>query len=130
MRKHFCLYVIVALLMFTGTAFAQSRGSTPDADEKPGRPNANLSSAIQVGNRLYIAGITGNTAANKGDVKAQAAESLARIERTIKAAGYDYNDMNASYVDKLVKDRPSRATIGAGLMGAGSDVEIMFTAVK
>ncbi len=120
--------------------------TTPDEDGKPGRPNANLSSAIQVGNRLYVAGITGNTAANKGDVKAQAAESLARIGRTLKAAGHDYSnivdavvylpdlgkfaDMNASYVDKLVKDRPARATIGAGLMGAGSDVEIMFTAVK
>src|ERR1019366_4305947 len=43
--------------------------TTPNADGSAGTPNANLSSAIQVGRRLYVAGITGNTAANKGDVK-------------------------------------------------------------
>ena len=125
---------------------AKKAFTTPGEDGKPGTPNPSLSSAIQVGNRVYVAGITGNTAANKGDVKAQAAESLARIGRTLKAAGYDFNnivdavvylpdlgkfaDMNASYVDKLVKDRPARATVGAGLMGADAAVEIMFTAVK
>jgi reactive intermediate/imine deaminase len=120
--------------------------TTPGEDGKPGTANPNLSSAIQVGNRLYVSGILGNTAANKGDVKAQTAESLARIGRTMKAAGFDFNnivdgvvylpdltkfaDMNASYVEKLVKDRPTRATVGAGLMGADAAVEIMFTAVK
>jgi enamine deaminase RidA (YjgF/YER057c/UK114 family) len=120
--------------------------NTPGEDGKPGTANPNLSSAIQVGNRLYVAGITGNTASNKGDVKAQANEALARIGRTLKAAGYDFSDivdatvylpdltkfadMNAAYIDKLVKDRPARATVGSGLMGADAAVEIMFTAVK
>ena len=120
--------------------------TTPAEDGKPGTANPNLSSAIQVGNRLYVSGILGNTAANKGDIKSQTAESLARIGRTMKAAGFDFNnivdgvvylpdltkfaDMNASYVEKLVKDRPTRATVGAGLMGADAAVEIMFTAAK
>jgi 2-iminobutanoate/2-iminopropanoate deaminase len=120
--------------------------TTPGEDGKPGTKNPNLSSAIQVGNRLYVSGTLGNTAANKGDVKAQAAEALVRIGRTMKVAGFDFNnivdgvvylpdltkfaDMNASYVEKLVKDRPTRATVGAGLMGADAAVEIMFTAVK
>ena len=120
--------------------------TTPTEDGKPGTKNPNLSSAIQVGNRLYVAGILGNTPTNKGDVKAQTAEVLTRIGRTIKAAGFDFNhivegvvylpdltkfaDMNASYVEKLVKDRPARATVGAGLMNADGAVEIMFTAVK
>jgi 2-iminobutanoate/2-iminopropanoate deaminase len=120
--------------------------TTPAEDGKPGTANPNLSSAIQVGNRLYVSGILGNTAANKGDIKAQTAESLVRIGRTMKAAGFDFTnivdgvvylpdltkfaDMNASYVEKLVKDRPTRATVGAGLMGADAAVEIMFTAVK
>jgi enamine deaminase RidA (YjgF/YER057c/UK114 family) len=93
-----------------------------------------------------VSGILGNTAANKGDIKAQTAEAMVRIGRTLKAAGFDFNhivdgvvylpdltkfaDMNASYVEKLVKDRPTRATVGAGLMGADAAVEIMFTAVK
>jgi enamine deaminase RidA (YjgF/YER057c/UK114 family) len=125
---------------------AKTAFTTPGEDGKPGTKNPNLSSAIQVGNRLYVSGILGNTAANKGDVKGQAAESLARIGRTLKAAGFDFAnivdgvvylpdltkfaDMNASYVEKLVKDRPARATVGAGLMGADGAVEMMFTAVK
>jgi reactive intermediate/imine deaminase len=120
--------------------------TTPTADGQPGTKNPNLSSAIRVGNRLYVAGILGNTPTNKGDVKAQTAEALARIGRTMKAAGFDWNnvvegvvylpdltkfaDMNASYREALSKDFPARATVGAGLMGADGAVEIMFTAVK
>jgi len=120
--------------------------TTPTPDGKPGTKNPNLSSAIRVGNRLYVAGILGNTESNKGDAKAQTAEALARIGRTIKAAGFDwnhvvegvvylpdltkFNDMNASYREMLSKDFPARATVGAGLMGADGQVEIMFTAAK
>ncbi|HXI29791.1 MAG TPA: RidA family protein [Vicinamibacterales bacterium] len=120
--------------------------TTPGADGKPGAKNPNLSSAIKAGNRLYVAGILGNTNENKGDIKAQTAESLVRIGRTLKAAGYDwkdvvdgvvylpdltkFNDMNASYRPVFGKDFPARATVGAGLMGADAAVEIMLTAVK
>ena len=120
--------------------------TTPNADGTPGTVNQNLSSAIQVGNRLYVAGITGNTAANKSDVKAQATEVLARVGRTLKAAGFDwanvvdgvvylpdmtkFQDMNAAYREIFSKDFPARATVGTGLMGADAAVEIMFTAVK
>jgi 2-iminobutanoate/2-iminopropanoate deaminase len=120
--------------------------TTPNADGTPGNTNPNLSAAIQVGNRLYVAGITGNTASNKGDVKAQTTEVLARVGRTLKAAGYDWSnvvdgvvylpdmtkfqDMNAAYREVFTKDFPARATVGTGLMGADAAVEIMFTAVK
>jgi reactive intermediate/imine deaminase len=120
--------------------------TTPNADGSAGTPNANLSSAIQVGNRLYVAGMTGNTATNKGDVKAQAREVLARAGRTLKAAGFDWSnvvdgivylpdmskfqDMNAAYREVFTKDFPARATVGTGLMGGDAAVEIMFTAVK
>jgi len=117
----------------------------PNADGSPGRAGGNLSPAIQVGNRLYIAGMLGSTPANKGDAKAQTAEALARIERTLKAAGFDWSnvvdglvympdmtkfqDMNAAYREVFTKDFPARATIGTGL-GGDALVEIMFTAVK
>jgi enamine deaminase RidA (YjgF/YER057c/UK114 family) len=120
--------------------------TTPGEDGTPGAKNANLSSAIRVGNRLYVSGILGNSATNKGDVKAQTTEALTRIGRTLKAAGFDWNhvvegtvylpdltafaDMNAAYRATLGKDFPARATIGAGLMGADGAVELMFTAVK
>ncbi|HEV2983310.1 MAG TPA: RidA family protein [Vicinamibacterales bacterium] len=120
--------------------------TTPNADGAPGTPNQNLSSAIRVGNRLFVAGITGNTATNKGDVKAQTTEVLARVGRTLKAAGFEWSnvvdgvvylpdmtkfqDMNAAYRETFSKDFPARATVGTGLMGADAAVEIMFTAVK
>jgi reactive intermediate/imine deaminase len=120
--------------------------TTPNADGTPGTPNPNLSAAIRVGNRLYVAGITGNTATNKGDVRAQTAEVLGRVGRTLKAAGFDWSnvvdgvvflpdmtkfqDMNAAYREAISKDFPARATVGTGLMGADAAVEIMFTAVK
>jgi enamine deaminase RidA (YjgF/YER057c/UK114 family) len=120
--------------------------TTPADDGSAGTPNPNLSSAIQVGNRLYVAGLTGNTATNNGDVKAQTAEVLARAGRTLKAAGFDWShvvdgivylpdmskfpDMNAAYREVFTKDFPARATVGTGLMGADAAVEIMFTAVK
>jgi reactive intermediate/imine deaminase len=120
--------------------------TTPNADGTPGNANPNLSSAIQVGNRLYVSGILGNTQTNKGDVKAQTSELLARVGRTLKAAGYDwphivdgvvyltdmtkFPDMNAAYREVITKDFPARATVGTGLMGADGLVEIMFTAVK
>jgi 2-iminobutanoate/2-iminopropanoate deaminase len=120
--------------------------TTPNADGSPGTPNPNLSSAVRVGNRLYLAGILGNTPANKGDAKAQTVEALARIGRTLKAAGFEisnvvdgvvylpdmtkYQEMNAGYREAISKDFPARATVGTGLMGADAMVEIMFTAVK
>jgi reactive intermediate/imine deaminase len=120
--------------------------TTPNADGSAGTANPNLSSAIQVGNRLYVSGILGNTASNKGDVKAQTTELLARVGRTLKAAGFDwanvvdgvvylpdmakFQDMNAAYREVMTKDFPARATVGTGLMGADAGVEIMFTAVK
>ena len=132
---------MVAVKDTSRTAF-----TTPNADGTPGTPNANLSSAIRVGNRLYVAGITGNTATNKGDVRAQTAEVLGRVGRTLKAAGFEWSnvvdgvvylpdmtkfqDMNAAYRETFSKDFPARATVGTGLMGADAAVEIMFTAVK
>jgi enamine deaminase RidA (YjgF/YER057c/UK114 family) len=120
--------------------------TTPNADGSPGAANPNLSSAIRVGDRLFVAGITGNTQSNASDAKAQTTEALARIGRTMKAAGFDwpnvvegmvylpnitnYANMNAAYRDALQKDFPARTTVSTGLMGAGAEVEISFIAVK
>jgi reactive intermediate/imine deaminase len=120
--------------------------TTPNADGSAGTPSPVLSSAIRVGNRLYLAGMLGTTAGNKGDVKAQTAEALARIGRTLNAAGFDWSnivdgivylpdmsrftEMNAAYRETFAKDFPARATVGAGLMGADGQVEIMFTAAR
>lgn len=120
--------------------------TTPNADGSPGQANPNLSSAVRIGNRLYLSGMLGNSASNKGDIRAQARETLARIGRTLKSAGYDwgqvidgvvyltdlqnYGGMNEVYREVFPRDFPARATIGTGLVAPDGLVEIMFTAVK
>jgi enamine deaminase RidA (YjgF/YER057c/UK114 family) len=107
--------------------------TTPGPDGAPGKPNPNLSSAIKVGNRLYVSGILGNNATNKGDAEAQTRETMARIERTLKAAGFEWTDvvdgvvyitnvanfqaMNNAYRPVIGKDFPARATVVTGLVG-------------
>ena len=120
--------------------------TTPNADGTAGRPSANLSSAIRVGNTLYVSGIVGNTPATRGDVKAQAAEVLARTGRTLQAAGFgwadvvdatvfmanmtQFADMNTVYRQTITKDFPARATVGLPPVGGETLVEMMFVAVK
>jgi aminoacrylate peracid reductase len=120
--------------------------TTPAADGTPGKPNPNLSSAIKIGNRLYLSGLLGNTIDNKADATAQTRETLARAGRTLKAAGFDWTHvvdgvvyitdvqnfpaMNTGYRTIFTKEFPARATVGTGLVAPDGLVEIMFTAVK
>ena len=120
--------------------------TTPNADGSAGRRNPNLSSAIQVGNRLYVSGMLGNTDTTKGDAKAQTREALTRIGRTLTSAGFDwpqvvegvvylpsldaYAAMNEAYREVIPRDFPARAAVGAGLVAPDGLVEIMLTAVK
>jgi reactive intermediate/imine deaminase len=109
-------------------------------------PGANLSGAIEAGNRLYVSGMLGQTAQNAGDASAQTRETLAKIRKTLDAAGYtpadvveglvylteltQFPQMNEEYRAFFGKDFPARTTIAAGLVAPGAVVEIMVTAVK
>ncbi len=120
--------------------------TTPAADGSPGKPSPTLSSAIKVGKRLYLSGLLGNNADNKGNAEGQTKEAMARIERTLKAAGYEWTDlvdavvyitdvanfqaMNNGYRPSIMKDFPARATVRTGLVGGEGLVEIMFVASK
>jgi reactive intermediate/imine deaminase len=120
--------------------------TTPNADGTPGGANPNFSSAIRVGNRLWVAGMMGLTDSNKGNMPLQSQEALVRIERTLRAAGFDWKDvaeavvyvtdvsrfaeMNAAYRAIFARDFPARATVETGLVSPDGVVEIMFTAVK
>jgi 2-iminobutanoate/2-iminopropanoate deaminase len=88
----------------------------------------------------------GNTVSTRGDTKAQTRETLVRIGRTMKAAGFDWSEvvdslvyltdignfpaMNEAYREIFTKDFPARATVQTGLVAPDGLVEIMFTAVK
>ena len=120
--------------------------TTPAADGSPGKPSAILSSAIEVGNRLYVSGMLGNTKTNVGDAEAQTVEIMRRVGRTLKAAGYDwaqvvdgivyitdvkhFDGMNRGYRTIFTKDFPARATVRTGLVNETGLVEIMFVATK
>ena len=120
--------------------------TTPAADGSPGKPSAILSSAIEVGNRLYVSGMLGNTKTNVGDAEAQTVEIMHRVGRTLKAAGYDwaqvvdgivyitdvkhFDGMNRGYRTIFTKDFPARATVRTGLVNETGLVEIMFVATK
>jgi len=130
----------------TAVKGAKEMITTPAADGTPGKPSPTLSSAIKVGKRVYLSGILGNNADNKGDIGAQTKEALTRIERTLKAAGFEWTDlvdtvvyitdignfqgMNDAYRPILARDFPARATVRTGLVGADGLVEIMFVASK
>ncbi len=120
--------------------------NTPSADGKAGTANPNLSAAIQIGNRLFVSGLTGSTPENKGNAAAQTTEALARVARTLKAAGFDMADVvegmayaadrtkfpeiNAAYKAAFQKDFPARTGVSVGLMGADAEVEFSFIAQK
>ncbi len=133
-------------ITLTASRLAKQAFTTPAADGSPGKPNPNLSSAIKTGNRLYVSGILGNNADNKGNTEAQTVELLARVGRTLKAAGYDwanvvdgivyitdvknFDAMNKGYRTIFTKDFPARATVRTGLVNTDGLVEIMFVAAK
>ncbi len=133
-------------ITLTASRLPKKALTTPAADGSPGKPNPNLSSAIQVGNRLYVSGILGNDASNKGNTEAQTVELLNRVARTMKAAGFDwanvvdgivyitdvknFDAMNKGYRTIFSKDFPARATVRTGLVAADGLVEIMFVAAK
>jgi len=120
--------------------------TTPNADGSPGQSNPNFSSAVRTGNRLYVAGMMGNTVANRSDIRGQTRETLLRIGRTLKAAGFDWSNvvdaivyltdvknfggMNEAYRETFTREFPARATVETGLVAPDGLVEIMFTAVK
>jgi enamine deaminase RidA (YjgF/YER057c/UK114 family) len=135
----------VVEIAFTASSLPKQVFTTPAADGTPGKPSPILSSAVKVGNRLYLSGLLGNTAANKGDTTAQTTEILARVGRTMQAAGFGWGDlvdgvvyitdvanfgaMNKGYQSVITKDLPARATVKVGLVADGM-LEIMFVASK
>ncbi len=84
----------------------------------PGNNNRPYSSAVRVGDRLYVSGMIGSTEKNVGDAAAQTQQSLDSLGEAIKAAGFDWRHV----VDQLVyltgaehnsaMDRASRAVLG------------------
>ncbi len=128
------------------TMVASSAPRTVVSSSASRNPDLPLSEAIRAGDRLYLSGVLGNTESNKGDVAAQTRETLARIRRTLEAAGctpadvvdsvvyltdvQKFQAMNGEYRPFFEKDFPARTTVQTGLVAPEGLVEIMVTAVK
>jgi enamine deaminase RidA (YjgF/YER057c/UK114 family) len=63
-----------------------------------GGENLPYSSAVRVGNRLFVSGMIGSTESNSGDAATQTRQSLDRIGEAMKAAGFAWSDV----VDQIV----------------------------
>lgn len=126
------------------TMIASTAAREAVSDGRPANPN--LSAGIRAGSTLHLSGMLGNTPDTKGDVAAQTRETLARLQRTMAAAGFtpadvvdsmvyltdlgSFGAMNSEYRTFFGKDFPARTTVQSGLMAADGLVEIMMTAVK
>jgi enamine deaminase RidA (YjgF/YER057c/UK114 family) len=137
-------FVEITLLAVRGAE--RQTVTTPNPDRTPGTPNPLLSSAVRMGNRLFLSGMLGVTDANRGDAAAQTRETLARIGRTLEAAGFNWSDVvdavvylpkagdlsavDAAYRGALGSTLPARTIVEAGLVSPDALVEIMVTAVK
>ncbi len=108
--------------------------------------NLPYSSAIRVGNRLFVSGMIGSNEKNAGDAAAQTRQSLDSIGEAMKAAGFAWSDV----VDQIVyltgadhnaamerashavfgKSASARTTVVTELVIPAPLVEIMLVAVK
>ena len=89
---------------------------------------------------------SGETDSNKGNAAAQTTEAMARVERTMKAAGFSLSDavegmayvvdgtkfpeVDAAYHNAFQKDFPARTGVSVGLVVPGAEGEFSFIAQK
>jgi aminoacrylate peracid reductase len=104
-----------------------------------------ISPAIRAGQRLFLSGALGNTPDTAGNAGAQTRETLARIGKTLEAAGASpanvvegmvylkdvssFPAMNEQYRAFFGSSFPARTTVGTPLVVNDGLVEIMLTAV-
>lgn len=117
-----------------------------NADGTPRPANPNLSSAITAGDRVFVAGMLGNNADNRGNVSAQTQETLSAIGRTLKTAGTDWSkvtdaivympdptkaaEIEAAWKATFGTSGPARTVVGTGLVAPDGLIEIMVNAVR
>jgi 2-iminobutanoate/2-iminopropanoate deaminase len=124
----------------------QTIAAVPNVDGTAGQPNANFAAGVRVGSRFFVTGTLGNTPENKGDMRAQTRETLARMGRVLKAGGFGFGDvvevnvyitditkfdeLNAAYREAFPKDFPARTTVQARNVTADGIVEIVMIAAR
>jgi enamine deaminase RidA (YjgF/YER057c/UK114 family) len=136
----------VEMTMVAATGAERIAVLTPNADGSPGRANPNLSSAIQVGPRLFLSGMLGVLPGTSSGAAAQTDETLNRLERTMTAAGHGWPgvvesvvyvtdvaaapEVLSAFAARVGGRLPVGTLVGTGLVSPEGRVEIMLTSSK
>ena len=139
---------LLMALIFAGTGAAAAE---PEFYRDPSLPDwAPFSSAVTVGDTIYVSGHLGRDPETNelvsDDAADQTRQTLRNMERTLKAVGADlsnvvkctifldemadYAAMNEAYAEAFPGDKPARSTIGADGLAIGAKVEIECIAIK
>jgi enamine deaminase RidA (YjgF/YER057c/UK114 family) len=105
---------------------AKTAVTTPRPDGTAGTPGPNFSSALRVGERLYLSGFLGSNESNRGDIEAQTREALATARRTLQAAGATWADVVEAVV--YVTDVSKAAGVATELSLAIGRAEVPIVA--
>ncbi|PQA88977.1 enamine deaminase RidA [Marinicaulis flavus] len=132
-------------------AFAASAASAADRDfyTKPSMADYPFSSAVVVGDTIYLSGEIGLTEDGKlaeGGVGPQTAQIFKNYEKTLAEVGSsledivkctvfledmaEYGDMNAAYAAALPDPKPARSTFGVDGLALGAALEIECLAIR
>ena len=140
------LLMLAVLLAPVAAAAAQDRQVIHTPHEVAGLP---FSSAVRVGNLLFLAGqignvpgtrqladtgITGQTRATLENIKAVLDAAGSSLDRAVKCTVFlsniaDYAAMNAVYTTYFPTDPPARSTVAGSGLALGARVEIECIAV-
>jgi reactive intermediate/imine deaminase len=140
-------FVALLAVLVTSTAAAQDKQVIQMPGALAGLP---FSSAVRVGNVLYLSGQIGNlpgtrqladtgitrqTQQTLENIKAVLTHAGSSMERVVKCTVFlvniaDFEKMNAVYATYFPKDPPARSTVaGSGLaLGARVEIECLATA--
>jgi len=140
--------LILAIVAATVSACG---GETRHYDRDPSLPdNLPFSSAVVVGNTIYLSGEIGRkpggTSIVEGGVGAETRQIFENYKATLARVGADlsdivkctvflddmskFADMNAAYAEFFPGDKPARSTLGADGLAVGASLEIECIAVK
>src|SRR5712691_10460209 len=133
--------IVVAAFLWASTAAAQDHQVINPPGTAVGLP---FSSAVRVGNLLYLSGAIGNTPGTRQladtGIAGQTKQAFENIKTVLAAAGSslkrvmkctvflldikDYAAMNAVYATYFPKDPPARSTVAGSGLALGARVEI------
>lgn len=144
-----CAVVLGSLLFTTSFRFEPPLPQSKQPITAGAPKNLPFSDGILVGNTLYVSGMEGNDEQGKlkaGGIGPETQAALDNIEKVLKAAGFEMNDlvsvnvyladikefpeMNQVYKGKVPDPKPTRATVQVAGLVNNARVEISAIAVK